>query len=240
MIVIDLIIVCLLVLGFLEGWKKGLLTSVVKFASSILIFALAILFKKPVSLILIEHLPFFSFGGIFKDVTILNVVLYEAIAFTICIIVLTIVFNLILKLTGVLNKFINATIILGLPNKIGGAVVNTLRYFIIVFMLIFICSLIPKTSEYIKETKFANGILEGTPVLSNATKNLNNTISEIYELAKTIDKSSNGSEINKQAFEIMLKYGVVSSDTVNELIEAGKLDSKDFEEIENEYNNSRD
>lgn len=240
MIYVDLIIIILLVLGFLEGWKKGLLTSVVKLVSSILIFALAIILKKPISLILIENLPFFSFGGIFKDITMLNILLYEGIAFIICTIVLSIIFNVLLKLTGILNKFINATIILGLPNKIGGGVVNTLRLFIITFIIIFVCSLVPQTSKYIKETKLADGILNNTPVLSHATKNLNETLSEIYNLASSIDKYENNEQINREAYEIMLKYGIVSSDTVNNLIESGKLDAKGFEELETEYKNSKE
>lgn len=240
MIYVDIIIIIMLILGFLEGWKKGLLTSVVKLVSSILVFALAILLKKPISLLLIDNLPFFKFGGIFKDITILNVVLYEAIAFIICVIVLTLVFNILLKLTGVVNKFINATVILGLPNKLGGAIVNTLRFFIIIFALAFVCSLIPQTSKYIKETTLANGILEHTPVLSSATKDLNKTINEVYALASSLGSDKNTEKINKEAFEIMLKYGIVSSDTVNNLIESGKLDPTGFEELESEYKISKE
>ena len=100
MIFMDIILIILLILGALECWKKGLLTSVVKLVSSILIFALAIILKTPISLILIDNLPFFSFGGIFKDITTLNIVLYEGIAFLICIFVLTLIFNILLKFTG--------------------------------------------------------------------------------------------------------------------------------------------
>ena len=56
MIFMDIILIILLILGALEGWKKGLLTSVVKLVSSILIFALAIILKTPISLILIDNL----------------------------------------------------------------------------------------------------------------------------------------------------------------------------------------
>lgn len=238
MIYIDIIIIILFILGFLEGWKKGLLTSTVKLVSSILIFALAIVLKKPISLILVEHLPFISFGGLFKGITTLNIVLYEGIAFIICVIVLTIIVNILLKITGILNKFINATIILGLPNKLGGAIINVLRYYVIAFIIIFIASLIPATSKYIKEAGLADGMLNNTPILSNATKNLNNTITEVYTLAKNIDKKSTNDEINREALQIMLKYGIVSSETVNNLISSGKLDAKDFEELETEYKSS--
>jgi len=235
---VDLIIIILLAIGFLEGWKKGLLTSVVKLVSAILIFALALLLKNPISLILIEHLPFFSFGGIFKDITTLNIVLYEGIAFLICIFVLGIVFNILLKITGVLNKFINATIILGLPNKLGGGIVNTLRFFIITFIVLFVASLIPQTSKYVKETRVADGILNNTPVLSHATKNLNKTITEVYDLAKNIDKESDKDTINKETLNIMIKYGIVSGETVNNLIESGKIDSKVFADLDGEYKGS--
>ena len=57
MIFMDIILIILLILGALEGWKKGLLTSVVKLVSSILIFALAIILITHISLILIDNLP---------------------------------------------------------------------------------------------------------------------------------------------------------------------------------------
>ena len=168
----------------------------------------------------------------------MNIVLYEGIAFLICIFVLTLIFNILLKFTGILNKFINATIILGLPNKLGGAIVNTLRYFIIVFIIVFVVSLIPQTSKYVKETVLANGLLNNTPVLSSATKNLNKTITEIYDMAARIDKNTSNEEINREALQIMLKYGIVSIDSVNNLIEAGKLDTNTFEDLKKEYNYS--
>ena len=235
MIYIDIVIVILFILGFLEGWKKGLLTSAVNFASSILIFVLAILLKGPISLILIEHFPFISFKGIFAGITSLNIILYEGIAFFIAVVLLTLIFKLILKLTGVLNKVLNATIILGLPNKIGGAIINVLRYYIIAFIIIFIISLIPKTSVLVKESYLSDNILNKTPILSNTTKNINKSLSEIYDLSIKIDENTTVNDIDEQCFEILLKYGIISKETAADLHESGKLELENFDSIVDKY-----
>ena len=223
MVAIDFVIIILFILGFLEGWKKGLLSSAVSFVANILIFVLALILKGPISLILIEHLPFINFSGIFADITTLNIILYEGIAFLIAAIILTILFKILLKFTGILNKVINATIILGLPNKLGGALINLLRYYLIAFILSFVISLIPTASSLIKESLVADKILNNTPVLSSMTKNLNKSLTDIYNLVTSIDENSNSEEINKESLEILLKYGIISEETVNNLNEKGKL-----------------
>lgn len=233
MVVLDIVIVILFIVSFLEGWKKGLLTSLVKLLSSILIFILAFLLKGPISLIFIEHLPFISFGGIFAGITSINVILYEGLAFLLCIIILSIIFKILLKFTGVINKLLNATIILGLPNKLGGAIINFLRYYIIAFIIVFIISLIPKTSKYVLEANLSNNMLNKTPILSSVTKDLNHSLAEIYELVKEIDKNTDKEEINAETLKILLKYDIISKDTTKILHEQGKLDIDDIDSLMN-------
>ena len=72
----------------------------------------------------------------------------------------------------------------------------------------------------------------------HCTKNLNKTITEIYDIATRIDKNTSNEEINREALQIMLKYGIVSIDSVNNLIETGKLDTSTFEDLKKEYNYS--
>ena len=57
-------------------------------------------------------------------------------------------------------------------------------------------------------------------------------------MAARIDKNTSNEEINREALQIMLKYGIVSIDSVNNLIEAGKLDTNTFEDLKKEYNYS--
>lgn len=236
MVVLDIIIIILFIISFLEGWKKGLLTSLVKLLSSILIFILAFLLKGPISLIFVEHLPFISFGGIFAGITSINIILYEGLAFLLCVLVLSIVFKILLKLTGVINKLLNATIILGLPNKLGGAIINFLRYYIIAFIIIFIVSLIPKTSEYVLESNLSNAMLNKTPILSSMTKDINKSLKEIYDLAKEFDKNTDQEEINVETLKILLKYDIINEDTVRNLYKQDKLNIDDIETIIDQQN----
>ncbi len=148
MSLLNIVLLIILALGFYIGWKQGILTSAIKLLESFLIFILSYLLKGPISLILIEHLPFISFNGLFSGITSINIIIYEGLAFIITTVVLTIIFKLLLKFTGLFNKLLNSTIILGLPNKLGGAIINFLRYYIIVFILIFILSMIPQASKY--------------------------------------------------------------------------------------------
>ena len=50
---------------------------------------------------------------------------------------------------------------------------------------------------------------------------------------KFIDNSN-----NKETLNIMIKYGIVSGETVNNLIESGKIDSKVFADLDGEYKGS--
>lgn len=231
MVVLDIIIVILFIISILEGWKRGLLTSLVRLLSSILIFILAFSLKGPISLILIEHLPFISFGGIFAGITSINIILYEGLAFLLCTVILSILFKIILKFTGVINKLLNATIILGLPNKLGGAIINFIRYYVIIFIIVFIISLIPRTSEYVLESNLSRAILNKTPILSNMTKELNHSLVEIYNLTKELDMNPDKDEINSETLKILLKYDIINEDTAKNLYEQGKLEIDDIESI---------
>lgn len=238
MIVIDIIIIIVFLLGIYEGWKKGTLTSLLKLIGSILIFVLAFYLKGPVTSILVNYLPFISFGGIFEGITSFNIVLYEGLAFFICVVVLSLIFKLILKLSGGINKLINATIILGLPNKLLGALLNLIRYYIITFIVLFIATLIPITSSYIKETTLGDSIVNQTPILSNMTKNLNSSINDIYNILKDIDSKSDKEKNDAASLEILLKYDIITPETARKLNEAGKLKINNFEEIVSKYENN--
>lgn len=221
---IDIIIIILFIMGIVEGYKRGLITSLFKLLSTIIIFVFAYSLKGPLSLVLMNYLPFLSFSGIFAGITALNVLLYEGIAFFILIIIFSFLTKILLKISGILNKIINATIILGFPNKIGGAIINLVRYYIIAFIVIFILNLIPASSIYINSSNLSQAMLNKTPILSPATKNLNKSISEVYHLLQEIDETTEeNTQLNDEVIEILLKYGIVNEENVNNLNSAGKL-----------------
>ena len=74
---VDLIIIVLVLLGAFVGAKRGFTRELVSVIGFLVCIVLAFLFKNPIAAFLYDHLPFFSFGGIFKGVTALNILLYE-------------------------------------------------------------------------------------------------------------------------------------------------------------------
>ena len=67
-----------------------------------------------------EKLPFFNFGGIFKGVTVLNILIYELIAFFVVLAVLFVLLRIFTFFSFMIEKILDLTIILGIPSKILG------------------------------------------------------------------------------------------------------------------------
>ena len=58
--IVDIIIVVLFVLSIFNGFRKGVVNSIVTLVGTILAFILAFYLKTPVSVFMYEHLPFFQ------------------------------------------------------------------------------------------------------------------------------------------------------------------------------------
>ena len=80
MIVIDILIILLIILFGVYGYKTGFVKTVVDTVGLILVFVFAYLFKDPIAEWMSYNLPFFGFWGSFKGITILNVIIYQLIA----------------------------------------------------------------------------------------------------------------------------------------------------------------
>ena len=90
--VLDIIIIIFILFGAVLGFKRGFTKELLKAVGFILVLVLAYFFKNPLSVFMYEHLPFFEFG-ILKNVEILNILIYEGIAFLICVVVLSIILS---------------------------------------------------------------------------------------------------------------------------------------------------
>ena len=93
---IDVLVLLLLIYCAFMGFRRGLTKELVSFAGVFVIIVLAFLLKNPISSFMYENLPFFSFGGMFKGVTALNIIVYEVIAFFIVVSLSTILFKVFL------------------------------------------------------------------------------------------------------------------------------------------------
>ena len=92
--IVDIIILILLGMGALIGFKRGFTRQLVSLVGIFVILVLSFMLKNPISVFLYNNLPFFNFGGIFKDITVINILFYEIIAFLVIYFVLTIIFKI--------------------------------------------------------------------------------------------------------------------------------------------------
>ena len=81
--ILDYLILIIIILGALYGYKRGFLGSLINFIGTIVVIILAFYLKNPISVFLYEHFPFYNFGGFYKGISVYNILLYEGISFLI-------------------------------------------------------------------------------------------------------------------------------------------------------------
>ena len=139
--IVDACIILLLGLGAVLGFKRGLTKQIAKGLGFIVIIILAFILKNPLSEIMYQNLPFFDFGGFLKGITVVNILLYEVLAFLIVLAILGILLKVVVFATSIFEKILNFTIILGIPSKILGLVAGIIEYYVIIFCILFVVSL---------------------------------------------------------------------------------------------------
>lgn len=229
--IVDVIIILFLGCGAVTGFVRGFFKQTVMFIGTILVVVLAFLLKNPLSMILYENLPFFKIGGL----TALNILLYEALAFIICIAILTIALNIVIKISGIIETVLKFTIILALPSKLLGMIVGLIQSVVIIYVVLFIASMPILKVPYIGESKYAKIILEKTPIVSNITNDAVNTFNEIKEFSTKEIDIRDVKNTNRNIVEIMLKNDVVTTDSVSLLNKKGKIDIENLDELINKY-----
>ena len=226
MTVLDIIVLLFLVLGALIGFKKGFIKTMVSLIGMILVIVISFYLKNPIANFAIEYFPFFEFGGFFEGLTALNILMYETIAFLLVFVFLSSILGIIINITGIIEKLLNLTVVLGFFSKILGAIAGVLEMLVIVYIALFALSQFSATNKMVMESKVSTKILARTPVLSNGVGGSYNTIVEIYSLHEKYAESEDKKAYNIEAVSIMLKYDVVDAATVQKAIDKGKLDLK--------------
>ncbi len=228
---IDVLVILLLIYCAFMGFRRGLTKELVSFAGVFVIIVLAFLLKNPISSFMYENLPFFSFGGMFKGVTALNIIVYEVIAFFIVVSLATILFKVLLFATSVFEKLLKFTIILGIPSKLLGMVVGLVEGVTWAFILLYILSLPVFETKKQLDASLTAPILKNTPFLSSFTKDFTNAVDEFSDLKEEYEKKENTEEFNYRTMEVLLKYKIITPESVSKLQEKGKLKIKDVEKL---------
>lgn len=227
--VIDAIIILFLLTGDVLGFKRGAIQTLATLIGTILIIISAYYLKNPLSVFLYTYLPFFKLGGIFNGITVINILIYEAIAFLIVLGVLSVLLSVILKITGILSKIVDHSIILTLPSKLIGIVVGFLEAYVFLFVLLFIFSQFSFSSTVLKDSKYTNIILSKTP-FTTGFKNSYNAFNEIRNLG-----DNNSSNKDYEALNTLLKYDIITTDNAHKLVDNGKINIKGSNKLIERY-----
>lgn len=230
---IDIIIVLILLMGAVVGFKRGVIKSAVTFIGAIVVIILAFYLKNPVSKLMYTYLPFFNFAGDFEGLTVLNIVIYEALAFVVVYVILMSILQILISVTGVIEKVLNFTIVLGIPSKLLGALFGFFETYLFVFVALFLLSQIPVTNAYIKDSFVADKIANSSPILSGISENYYKAFEEIISIKDQNIHDKN--EYNRQSLDILLKYDIVDVDSARDLIESGKMPIENAEGILDKY-----
>lgn len=236
--IIDAIAILIILSCMAMGLKKGFTKELISFLGFFVIVIAAFLLKNPISKILYENLPFFTFGGLFKGITALNIILYEIIAFFIVIAILTIVFRVLLFASSIFEKLLNMTIILGIPSKILGMVVGLVEGFVWVFILFYIVSLPLFNFKEVNDSKMMGPVLKNTPILSSFTKDFKVALEELSDLKEEYKNEGNKEKFNYDTLNILLKYKIVTTESIEKLNEKGKLKIENVNTLLNLYRES--
>ena len=136
---------------------------------------------------------------------------------------LTIIFKILLVITKLFEKLLNATIILGIPSKLLGALLGIVQYYVYIFILLYILSLPMFNISYIKDSKFSSDILEKTPFLNKICDETKDIVDEVLKSKEEYETTSDVSKYNQKTLNNMIDKKIITKENAKKLIEKGKI-----------------
>lgn len=229
--VVDVIIIALLILGGVAGFKAGVIKKLTDFIGMFVVIILAFYLKNYISVIMYENLPFFNFFGLINGIDALNILLYEVIAFLVIFIALLFVLKVVLMLTGLVEKILKATVILSIPSKLFGIVVGVIEMYVYLFLILVIVSLPIFDSSFLKDSKMNNFILNNTPVLSGVSEEIIDIYGDVYNIIDN-RKNKTNEQLNEEILKVLIDKKVVTKESAKKLVDKNKIHINDKSIVE--------
>ena len=229
--VVDVIIIALLILGGVAGFKAGVIKKLTDFIGMFVVIILAFYLKNYISVIMYENLPFFNFFGLINGIDALNILLYEVIAFLVIFIALLFVLKVVLMLTGLVEKILKATVILSIPSKLLGIVVGVIEMYVYLFLILVIVSLPIFDSSFLKDSKMNNFILNNTPVLSDVSEEIIDIYGDVYNIIDN-RKNKTNEQLNEEILKVLIDKKVVTKESAKKLVDKNKIHINDRSIVE--------
>jgi len=222
-LIISLIVILVFVSDVINGYKKGFLGTAIKLFKSVVALVFAYLFKGKLATYLSIHLPFFNLQGLFKGLDIVNVLIYELIAFVAIFAIVSLILKIIIDLFNIEERLFSLIVQLGIPNNLIGAIFGGLKSIIIIY---FALSIFFVVSNFMKiDTGNSLGdYVVNMPILKNSFGGTLDSFDQISELAVEYENTQDKGVLNHDAIGILLENGIISEEQLNALIDAGKVE----------------
>lgn len=228
----DIIMLAFLILFAIVGFKRGFFKSLISFVGFIVVIVLAYNLKNVVGDFLVLNLPFIKFKDFLGGASTLNIIMYQMIAFILMLAIFGLVYKIVVTITGIFEKILKFTIILGIPSKLLGLVVGFLEGYIILYIILFFLAQPFINFDINKESDYALKILEKTPLISDyVEKSL-----EVYTEIEDLTKIDNNNELDLQIADLILKENITSKSVMQKLVDSGKIKIEGIDEVLNKYN----
>lgn len=229
--IVDIIILAILVSFAILGFKRGVFQSLVAFFGFIAVICISYWLKNYLGDFLVLHMPFIKYTFVPSGSVVLNVITYQSIAFVAMLAILGLVYRILLVVTGVFEKILKITIILGIPSKILGLIVGILEGYIVVYLILFFVTQPYIRTNILENSKYAKVILKDTPVLSGLAED---TFTIINEIDETI-KSGEDENFDLKLTDLILKRNIASVDLMQTLVDDKKIEVDGIQEVIDKY-----
>lgn len=227
----DILIIVVLILFSIVGFNRGVFKSLVVFLGFLAVIILSYTFKNTVGDFFVLNLPFIDFGKSFMGISTLNIIVYQAIAFVIMLIIFGLIYKFLVTVTGIFEKVLKMTIILGIPSKLLGMVFGFLEGYIVVYVALFVLNQPFIDFDLINDSKYTPIILKNSPVISKYAENSLQLIDEVNGLSTITDANEKDLMLSK----IILERKVTSADVMQKLVDTGKVNIEGIEEVIADY-----
>lgn len=221
--IISVAVILVILLCGVLGFKKGVIKTGVQLIGTICVLIIAYALKDSVANLLMKYLPFFNFGGIFEGITAINILMYEMISFIVIFILLYCILNILLTLSGAVEKLLKFTIILAIPSKILGFILGLMEGVIFTYMILFVFLHLPQTENMVMDSKVALVVLERTPFIGSVALKTTLALEKINDIVTDLNDNTSRDEINFNVIHTLVYYKIISQEDVEELMKSGKL-----------------
>lgn len=218
--IVDVIIILFILLMGLTGLKRGFFKELVMIFGTILALVLSFKLKDPLANFFCINLPFFDFKGVLQGAPSLSIVFYQLIAFLIIAAIVFGILRIIISVTGIFEKILSLTIVLGIPSKILGFLVGIVEGVVITFFALIVLSIPLHSVDIFMKSNIRSQFVTGMPLLKDSVGGINQAVEDIYQLTQN---KPDEQRFDYDVMEILLKYKVVKPSLATKLVEKEKI-----------------